>query len=191
MDWCVERGALASGELWSSCWPQNHCYKMVSPFGNYSPRDEVRLKISWKQSEMIMATVVTGAREWKGEGRKRTGLGWKWERKREERERESVCVQELAAWCQWAWELRGTSGPSLAPRGSVWWLTHAHGRTYVHGYTLTPTTKCGAIHSLWPRPLSNLPFNAWLQQTSIWAAYLQFGFWFFFFCKMFPWNLQM
>lgn len=112
-----------------------------------------------------MAAVMTGAREWKGEGEEDM-TGWKWEREREEWE----SVVELTAWCEWAWEMRGTSGPSLAPRGYVWWLMHT--RTYICGWRHRHTHTNN--HSRWLFPLNNPTFNAWLQQMSIWATCLHF-----------------
>lgn len=121
-----------------SSWPQKSHEITVPSISNYSHKDGDRLIINWKQS--------VGDGE-SAAGRTREGES--------ERQRVRVCVREsewevgLAARCQRAWELRGTSGPSLAPEGSAWWLTRTRGCTYVHGYTFTPQAECAAICSFW------------------------------------------
>lgn len=130
---------------WPSCWPQKSYEITVPSIGNYWHKAGDRLIISWKQS--------VGDGE-SAEGRTREGES--------ERKRVHVCERAserevgLAARCQRAWELRGTSGPSLAPEGSAWWLTRTRGCTHVHGYTFTPRAECAAIYSFWHRSLWKL-----------------------------------
>lgn len=62
-----------------------------------------------------MAAVMKEASEWKEED-----IQGENERERGESE------VELSAWCEWAWEMRGTYGPSLAPMMGICLVTDAH-----------------------------------------------------------------
>lgn len=135
---------------WPSCWPQKSYEITVPSIGNYWHKDGDRLIISWKQS--------VGDGE-SAEGRTREG--------EREGKRVHVCVREserevgLAARCQRAWELRGTSGPSLAPERSAWWLMRTCGCTHVLGCTFTPRAECAAIYLFWHPSL----WKPWIIRT--------------------------
>lgn len=76
----------------------------------------------WGQAENQLKTKWddNGSGDEGSEWMKRRGhTGWN------ERERGESEV-ELSAWCEWAWEMRGTYGPSLAPMMGICLVTDAH-----------------------------------------------------------------
>ena len=203
MDWCIHRGQRkeGDGEGWSGV-EQEH-WRVSQPRTNKTRERErvVDLEITvktlcprlviivlhrWGQAENQLKTKWDDnsiGDDW-SERMKRRGeedmTGWKRERgKREEWE------------CVWWNSLLGVSehGKCVGLLDHHWlqgdlfddwrtrWDVHICMDIHTHTHTHTHTQcKCGAIYSLWLSLLNNLPFNAWLQQASIRATYLQFFF---------------